>query len=156
VLAAVPETHPALGDLAGDAASTTSCGGGASNAGAASVGGASVGNGNENSGNGPALDFDGDAAALRGAASSTLSALIAAQAGQLAELLAGADHFRKVINFCLSTAGDLLGAASGTLSAPSPRRRASSQSCSPATSARRISNYFWNCSWQTYRVLREF
>ena len=93
MLAAVPETHPALGDLAGDAASTTSCGGGASNAGAASVGGASVGNGNENSGNGPALDFDGDAAALRGAASSTLSALIAAQAGQLAELLAG--HFRK-------------------------------------------------------------
>jgi hypothetical protein len=48
------------------------------------------------------LDFEGDASALRGAASATLSALINTQAGQLAELLAGADHFRKVpLHMCL-------------------------------------------------------
>jgi hypothetical protein len=43
------------------------------------------------------LDFEGDASALRGAASATLAALINTQAAQLAELLAGADHFRKVM-----------------------------------------------------------
>ena len=45
------------------------------------------------------LDFEGDASALRGAASATLSALINTQAGQLAELLSGADHFRKVLSW---------------------------------------------------------